>query len=76
MKSFFSRFKDNLKMDFGGRYLEAILMEVLKEDLSILKILFPMIDTQLIKNRGNTLRLVLKESFLLKTRKNDLQTLL
>jgi hypothetical protein len=51
MKSFFSRFKDNLKMDFGGRYLEAILMEVLKEDLSILEILFPKIDKQIIKNR-------------------------
>jgi hypothetical protein len=54
MKSFFSRFKDNLKMDFGGRYFGAILTEVLNEDLSILKILFPTIDTKLIKNKKYT----------------------
>jgi len=53
MKSFFTRFKDNLKIDFGGRYFEVILMEVLKEDLSILKIIFPSIDTKLLKKKND-----------------------
>ena len=41
MKGFFSRFKDKLAMDYGGRYLSVILGEVIKEDPAILAIIFP-----------------------------------
>jgi len=41
MNSFFTRFKEHLNADYGGRYIEVILSEVIQEDISILKILFP-----------------------------------
>lgn len=50
MKSFFSRFKNNLNLDFGGRYFEVILAEVVKEEKSLLRILFPSLDGKIIKN--------------------------
>lgn len=52
MESFFSKFKDNLNADYGGRYLEVILSEVIREDVSILKILFPALDTNIIKSKN------------------------
>lgn len=52
MKNFFSRFKEHLKDDYGGRYLEVILSEVIKEDISLLKILFPALDKNILKSKN------------------------
>jgi len=52
MKSFFSRFKERLDGDHWGRYLEVILSEVIREDKSILKILFPTLDEDIIKSKN------------------------
>ncbi|EQC45182.1 hypothetical protein M899_1052 [Bacteriovorax sp. BSW11_IV] len=40
-KSFFSRFKNKLSEDFGGRYFEVILHEVIIEEPKIVTLLFP-----------------------------------
>jgi len=53
MKSFFSRFKNRLKLEYSGRYLEIILLEVIKENISILKILFPSININLLRDSKN-----------------------
>jgi hypothetical protein len=68
MRSFFSRFKDHLDGDYGGRYLEVILSEVIKEDLSILKILFPAIDGDIIKSKN--IEIAVEEIFPSKVRQH------
>jgi len=40
-KSFFSRFKDKLNMDYGGRYFALLLREIIKEEPSVNSAVFP-----------------------------------
>lgn len=49
-EKFFSRFKNNLKLEYGGRYFEIILLEVIKEDISILEIIFPSINRDILRD--------------------------
>jgi hypothetical protein len=69
MITFFSRFKDHLSMDFGGRYFEVILHEVIKEDLDIIKILFPSIDRKLLLNKDD-IEIEVEDVFHAKNKKN------
>lgn len=43
-KSFFTRFKDKLNTDYGGRYFEVILQEVIEDELNVLKLLFSLVE--------------------------------
>jgi hypothetical protein len=52
MGNFFSRFKNHLNFDYGGRYLEVILCEVIKDDLSLLKVVFPEIEINISKSKS------------------------
>lgn len=66
MKSFFSRFKEHLDGDYGGRYLEVILSEVIREDLTILNILFPTLGTDVIKSKN--IEIAIEDTFPSKVR--------
>lgn len=53
MQSFFSRFKNNLDQNYGGRYIEVILKEVLIENPPIARILFPKIKIEILRDKSN-----------------------
>ena len=71
MKSFFSRFKDCLNADYGGRYFTAIIEQGILDNPALLKILFPTVDNNIIKRFESECTLRVEYRFPSVTKKSD-----